>query len=120
MGVTWQGRPELRLKEDPTAPIGLSWDGVLLIDSGWAAPTGAKHLEAVNSLLAYDYTPQNQCRFLNTLGYGIPIDPSCINDFGKKWAVTEDHRAMTATRQNTDYYAQHIKEVQCLDHVLTA
>lgn len=27
---------------------------------------------------------------------------------------------MTATRQNADYYAQHIEEVQCLDHLLTA
>jgi putative spermidine/putrescine transport system substrate-binding protein len=111
MGVTWQGRPALRLKDDPKAPIGVSWQGVLLIDSGWAAPKGAKNLEAVNSLLAYDFTPQNQCRFLNTIGYGIPVDPSCNDEFARTWAVTEEHRAMTATRQNADYYAQHIKEL---------
>jgi putative spermidine/putrescine transport system substrate-binding protein len=111
MGVTWQGRPALRLKDDPKAPIGVSWQGVVLIDSGWAAPKGARHLDAVNALLAYDFTPQNQCRFLNTLGYGIPIDPSCIDAFGKQWAVTEEHRRMTVTRQNADYYAKHIKEL---------
>jgi hypothetical protein len=68
-------------------------------------------MDAVNSLLAYDFTPENQCRFLNALGYGIPIDPSCTDAFGKQWAVTEEHRAMTATRQNADYYAQHIKDL---------
>ena len=48
---------------------------------------------------------------MNTLGYGIPIDQSCIDDLGKAWAVTEEHRAMTVTRQNAVYYAQHIKEL---------
>ena len=45
------------------------------------------------------------------MGYGIPIDGSCIDEFGKKWGVTQEHRAMTATRQNADYYATHIKEL---------
>jgi putative spermidine/putrescine transport system substrate-binding protein len=111
MGVTWHGRPALRLKDDPSAPIGVSWEGVLLTDSGWAAPKGTKHIDAVNSLLAYDFTPQNQCRFINTLGYGIPIDPSCIDDFGKSWAVTQEHRAIAGAKQDAQYYKEHIKEL---------
>jgi putative spermidine/putrescine transport system substrate-binding protein len=111
IGVTWHGRPALRLKDDPSAPIGVSWNGVLLTDSGWAAPKGAKHMDAVNSLLAYDFTPQNQCRFINTLGYGIPIDPSCINDFGKTWAVTQEHRSIAAAKQSPSYYTEHIKDL---------
>jgi putative spermidine/putrescine transport system substrate-binding protein len=111
IGVTWHGRPALRLKDDPSAPIGVSWKGVLLTDSGWAAPKGAKHMDAVNSLLAYDFTPQNQCRFINTLGYGIPIDPSCINDFGKTWAVTQEHRSIAAAKQSPSYYTEHIKDL---------
>ncbi|HTW69251.1 MAG TPA: extracellular solute-binding protein [Acetobacteraceae bacterium] len=111
MGVTWQGRAALRLKDDPKLPLGTSWKGVMLIDSGWAVPKGAKHLEAANSLLAYAFTPQNQCNFINAMGYGIPIDDSCVNEFGKTWGVTEEHRAMTAARQNADYYATHIKEL---------
>jgi len=111
MGVTWQGRPALRSKEEPNLPVGTSWEGVMLIDSGWAAPKGAKHLDAANSLLAYAFTAQNQCKFINTMGYGIPIDSSCIDEFGKKWAVTSEHRAMTATRQNAEYYAKNIKDL---------
>lgn len=111
MGVTWNGRPALRLKDDPSAPIGVTWKRVLLTDSGWAAPKGAKHMDAVNSLLAYDFTPQNQCRFINTLGYGIPIDPSCVNDFGKMWAVTKEHRSIAAAKQSASYYTEHIKDL---------
>lgn len=111
IGVTWQGRPALRVKDDPKIPIAVSWKNVMLIDSGWAIPKGAKHVEAANSLLAYDFTPRNQCRFINTLGYGIPIDESCLNDFGKTWAVTSEHRAMTVVRQNAAYYAAHIKDL---------
>jgi putative spermidine/putrescine transport system substrate-binding protein len=111
MGVTWHGRPALRSKEEPNLPVGTSWDGVMLIDSGWAAPKGAKHLEAANSLLAYAFTAQNECKFINTMGYGIPIDGSCVNDFGKQWGVTKEHRAATATRQDADYYAKNIKDL---------
>jgi putative spermidine/putrescine transport system substrate-binding protein len=111
LGVTWHGRPALRLKDDPSAPIGVSWEGVLLTDSGWAAPKGAKHLDAVNSLLAYDYTPQNQCRFINTIGYGIPIDPGCVDAFGKNWAVTQEHRAIAGAKQDAQYYKEHIKDL---------
>jgi putative spermidine/putrescine transport system substrate-binding protein len=111
IGVTWHGRPALRLKDDPSVPIAVSWDGVLLTDSGWAAPKGTKHLDAVNSLLAYDYTPQNQCRFINALGYGIPIDPNCVDAFGKNWAVTQEHRAIAGAKQDAQYYKEHIKDL---------
>lgn len=111
MGVTWHGRPALRLKENPDAPIGVSWQGVLLTNSGWAAPKGAKHLDAVNSLLAYDFTPQNQCKFIDTIGYGIPIDPSCVDKFGTTWGVTSEHRAISGAPQSADYYAKHIKDL---------
>ena len=111
MGVTWHGRPALRSKEDPSLPVGTTWDGVLLEDSGWAAPKGAKHVEAVNALLAYAFTGQNQCKFINAIGYGIPIDPSCIDDFGKKWGVTSENRARSAAFQNPEYYSTHIKDL---------
>lgn len=108
MGVTWNGRPALATAADPTIPIGVSWQNVLLIDSGWAIPKGAKNAAAANSLLAYDLTPKNQCAFINTLGYGIPMDPSCINSFGQTWGVTAGHRAETVVHQNKDYYVKNI------------
>lgn len=106
IGVTWQGRPALRVKQDPTVPIGVSWDKTLLIDSGWAIPKGAAHADAANSLLAYAFTAKNQCNFINTLGYGIPIDPTCIDEFGKTWGVTDKHRGQTAVHQDPQYYAK--------------
>jgi putative spermidine/putrescine transport system substrate-binding protein len=111
MGVTWQGRPALRVKQDPQIPIAVSWDKVLLIDSGWAIPKGAAHVDAANSLLGYDFTAKNQCNFINTLGYGIPIDPSCVNDFGRTWGVTDQHRAQTSVHQSSSYYAKNIADL---------
>lgn len=111
MGVTWHGRPALRLKDEPSTPVGTSWKGVLLIDSAWAVPKGAKHVEAANALLAYAFTAKNQCAFINTMGYGIPVDASCINDFGRLWGVTSEHRAETAAKQDADYYAKNIKDL---------
>lgn len=104
IGIAWNGRPAARLKEDPNVPIGSSFEDSLLIDAAYAIPKGAKNAEASNSLLAYAFTPQNQCDFINALGYGIPIDESCINDFGKKWGLTEANRELTAVQQDADYY----------------
>jgi putative spermidine/putrescine transport system substrate-binding protein len=111
VGVTWHGRPALRLKEEPTLPIGVSWQDALLIDSGWAIPRGAKNVEAANALLAYAFTPRNQCNFINTIGYGIPIDPSCVETFGKTWGVTKEHRAMTSAHQDAAYYSKNIADL---------
>lgn len=106
IGVAWHGRPALRLKEDPNLPIGFSWEDALLIDAAYAIPKGAAHADAANSLLAYAFTPQNQCDFINELGYGIPIDESCINDFGRQWGVTEENRAKTSVHQDPEYYSE--------------
>jgi putative spermidine/putrescine transport system substrate-binding protein len=111
IGVAWHGRPALRVKEDPNVPIGTSWKDALLIDAAYAIPKGAEHAEATNSLLAYAFTPQNQCDFINTLGYGIPIDESCIDDFGKQWGVTEENRAQTSVHQDPNYYAKNIDKL---------
>lgn len=106
IGVAWHGRPALRLKEDPQLPIGASWEDALLIDAAYAIPKGAAHADAANSLLGYAFTPGNQCDFINELGYGIPIDESCINEFGRRWGVTEENRAMTSVHQDPEYYAE--------------
>lgn len=108
MGVNWNGRPALALKSNPGLPIGVTWQQILLIDDGWAIPKGAAHAEAANSLLAYDFTARNQCRFLNIMGYGVPMTSSCINAFGQKWGVTLQHIKQAAAIQDDDYYTQHI------------
>ena len=111
IGVAWHGRPALRVKEDPDVPIGTSWKDALLIDAAYGIPKGAANAEAANSLLAYAFTPQNQCDFINTLGYGIPMDESCIDDFGKQWGVTEENRAQTSVHQDPNYYAKNIDKL---------
>jgi putative spermidine/putrescine transport system substrate-binding protein len=111
VGVAWQGRPALRVKEDPDVPIGTSWKDALLIDAAYAIPKGAENAEAANSLMAYAFTPQNQCDFINTLGYGIPMDESCIDDFGKQWGVTEENRAQTSVHQDPNYYSKNIDQL---------
>jgi putative spermidine/putrescine transport system substrate-binding protein len=111
IGVAWHGRPALRVKEDPDVPIGTSWKDALLIDAAYGIPKGAENAEATNSLLAYAFTPQNQCDYINTLGYGIPMDESCIDDFGKQWGVTEENRARTSAQQDPDYYAKNIDKL---------
>jgi hypothetical protein len=68
-------------------------------------------VDAANSLLAYDFTARNQCSFINTLGYGIPINSSCINDFGRTWGVTDQHRAQTSAHQSSSYYAKNIADL---------
>jgi putative spermidine/putrescine transport system substrate-binding protein len=111
IGVAWHGRPALRVKDDPNVPIGTSWKDALLIDAAYGIPKGAKNAEAANSLLAFAFTPQNQCDYINTLGYGIPMDESCINDFGKQWGVTEKNRAQTSVHQDPNYYAKNIDKL---------
>jgi putative spermidine/putrescine transport system substrate-binding protein len=108
MGVDWNGRPALRLAQDPSIPIGVSWNKSILVGSAWAIPRGAKHADAANSLLGYDFTPQNQCKFLNTIGYGIPMNEKCISPFGKKWSATAANMAQAAGVENASYYLTHI------------
>ena len=109
--MTWHGRVAARLKEDPKLPVGVSWKNALLIDDAWGIPKGARNVAAANSLLAYAFTPANQCRYLNALGYGIPIDPSCLDAYGKEWGVTAEHLAVLGAKQDPEYYSTHTKEV---------
>jgi putative spermidine/putrescine transport system substrate-binding protein len=111
IGVAWHGRPALRLKENPDLPVGASWKDALLIDAAYGIPKGAKNADAANSLLAFAFTPKNQCDYINALGYGIPMDESCIDDFGKKWGVTEANRALTSVHQDPNYYRKNIDQL---------
>lgn len=107
MGTTWQGRPALALKSNPGLPLGWTWNQTLLIDSGWAIPKGAAHAAAAQSLIAFDFTPLNQCRFINALGYGVPMRTSCLNSFGKEWGITPQHEAESIAHQSPAYYSTH-------------
>lgn len=111
IGVAWHGRPALRLREEPDLPIGASWQDALLIDAAYGIPKGARNAQAANSLLGLAFTAQNQCDFINALGYGIPIDEECIDEFGQQWGMTEANFAQTSVHQDAEYYADNIDEV---------
>jgi putative spermidine/putrescine transport system substrate-binding protein len=111
IATAWHGRPALRLKSDPSLRIGVSWQNILMIDSGWTIPKGASHPAAANSLMAFDFTPKNQCALMNTIGYGIPFDESCIDSFGNTWGMTAAHRAQAAAAQDRQYYNTHITDL---------
>lgn len=111
MGYTWQGRIALRLKDEPNLPLAATWKDVLLIDAGLGIPKGAPHYEAAMSALAYGFTAQNQCDFLNELGYGVPIDESCLNDFARTWAVTAENAAQAIAQQDPEYYKENIDQI---------
>lgn len=111
MGYTWQGRIALRLQDEPDLPLGHTWQDVLLIDAAQGIPRGAQNYDAAMSALAYGYTAQNQCDFLNELGYGVPIDESCLDEFALTWGVTAENAANALAQQDAEYYKDNIDAV---------
>jgi hypothetical protein len=75
-------------------PIGATWNKVMLGMVPFSVIKGTTRLRAAMTALAYAFTPQQMCDLVNEVGYGVPLDESCLNDFGRQWAVTAEHRAM--------------------------
>lgn len=53
---------------------------------------------------------QNQCDFANEIGYAVPLDTSCYNDFGNTWGATPENLS-GAFREDYNYYYDNIVEV---------
>ena len=87
-GTTWNGRPALRIRDEPDLPLGHSWGGAFLDGDPFAIPVG-KNSPAAQSALAYALDPNNQCDLENTLAYGnimsVAPFPDCLSDFAKVW-----------------------------------
>jgi putative spermidine/putrescine transport system substrate-binding protein len=107
LGIIWNGRPAIRLRQDPSLPIAPAWEGSILTPGALSILKGAAHYDAAMSLFAYAWQPKNQCALLNDIGYGVPIDETCLNDFARKWSVTKD-RIAKAFDQNSVYFAANI------------
>ncbi|HWK97283.1 MAG TPA: extracellular solute-binding protein [Pseudolabrys sp.] len=106
MGVTWHGRAANLFKQDPNTPLGVVWKNAEVGNAPFAIVKGTKRAKAAQAALAYAYTPKNMCTLLNTLGYGVPIDESCLTDFAKTWAVTADKIPLILPVDN-DWYLKH-------------
>lgn len=103
MGVTWHGRAANLFKQDPNTPLGVVWKNAEVGNAPFAIVKGTKRAKAAQAALAYAYTPKNMCTLLNTLGYGVPMDESCLTDFAKTWAVTADKISLILPVDN-DWY----------------
>jgi putative spermidine/putrescine transport system substrate-binding protein len=88
-GTTWNGRPALRIRDEPDLPLGMSWDGAFLDGDPFAIIKGTEKYDAALSALAYALDPTNQCDLENTLAYGNIMDvepfPDCLNEFARVW-----------------------------------
>ncbi len=111
MGVVWHGRPAIRVRDEPDLPIAAVWDGAMLAPGALMILKDAPHYDAAMSLLAYSLTPQNQCDLLNDIGYGVPLDESCLSDFGVEWSVTAEHVAQSASDEDAAYYGANIDQL---------
>jgi putative spermidine/putrescine transport system substrate-binding protein len=91
MGTTWNGRPALRIKDEPDLPLGVSWKGALLDGDPFGIPTSVEggQFDAALSALAYALQPVSQCDLENELAYGqimsVEPFPGCLTDFAKVW-----------------------------------
>jgi putative spermidine/putrescine transport system substrate-binding protein len=89
MGITWSGRPALRLKDDPSLPLAVTWKDAMINGAPLVIVKGAPHDQAALSLIAFGSTPDRVCKQFNELSYGIDITgppfPGCLTQFGQDW-----------------------------------
>lgn len=109
MGVTWHGRAANLFKQDANTPIGVVWKNAEVGNAPFAIVKGTKRVKAAQAALAYAYTPKNMCTLLNNLGYGVPMDESCLTDFAKTWAVTAEKIPLIIAVDN-DWYLKNYTE----------
>lgn len=83
LGITWNGRPALRLKDEPDLPLRMVHEGAGVWQNLYIIPVGAKHPEAAKALMVYWMQPGPQCEQLNELAYGLTAlaDPACLSQF---------------------------------------
>jgi putative spermidine/putrescine transport system substrate-binding protein len=110
IGVTWHGRPAGLIKDDSKAPIGEVWQDAMLIDAPLSIIRGTRHLEAAESLLAYAFTPKQMCDLINAVGYGVPYNDACLNDFAKTWGITAAH-VKEGIQVDNEWYATNYAKV---------
>ncbi len=113
LGLTWNGRPALRLKQEPDLPIAVvhrdagSWASAVVI------PKGAPNPEAALSALALAMTDTAQCRLLDSLAYGVVLEGmTCLSDFARQYGPDPAATAFTfAGEAGLLFYREHAKDL---------
>jgi putative spermidine/putrescine transport system substrate-binding protein len=113
LGTTWSGRPALRKRQDPDAPIAMTWKDAM-VGGGWfAIPAGAKNAKAAEALIKLAMQPESQAKLCNIIAYCLPIPgvKELIDAEMRPWVPIDDNIAQTALAENGDYYAEHLPEL---------
>lgn len=87
MATTWNGRPALRLKEDPSLPVAGTFNDAM-IGGGWfAVPKGAPNAKAAQALMRYYLQRKVQVAMCNAIAYCMPLPgvQSQLDPVMKKW-----------------------------------
>ncbi len=114
LGLTWNGRPALRLKDEPDLPLVLVHDGAMIWNEPFGIAKGAKNVDAAMTALAYALQPRNQCDLLNVMGYGIVMDappfPGCLEPFAAEYGP-QPQLAPLSFSEGNEVYVGHDKEL---------
>jgi len=114
MGLTWNGRPALRLRDEPDLPLAVVHKDAFVWPDPFVIPMGLDPVmkDAAMSALAYALTPQNQCDFENLQGYGVPMDTSCLDDFARAYGPQPDVAfGSSGTPEAVEVYTTHADEL---------
>ncbi len=105
MSITFSGRPALRLLDEPTLPLDMTWDDGLISGGPIAVVEGTSHFEAAQSVVAFALQPANNCTFLNETAYGVimtgPLFPDCMTDFAQRFGPNLE---IISGVQNGEFY----------------
>jgi putative spermidine/putrescine transport system substrate-binding protein len=109
IGMTWNGRPASRVKEEPELPLAIVWDDAFLDGSSFGIVRGAPNAKAAMSAWAFGTTPQNECDLINEITYGIRFDvapfPDCLTEFAAVWGAADT--SVLAGTTDPQFWAAH-------------
>lgn len=109
IGITWHGRAAALFAQNPDTPLGVVWKNAQVGNAPFAIVKGTQRAKAAQTALAYAFQGKQMCGLLNSLGYGVPIDESCLSDFAKNWAVTAEKIPLVIPADN-DWYLKNYNE----------
>lgn len=110
LGTTWSGRPALRKRQDPDAPIAMTWKDAM-VGGGWfSIPAGAKNPKAAAAMIKLAMKPESQAKLCNIIAYCLPLPgvKELIDAQMRPWVPIDDNIAQTALVENGDFYAEHL------------
>ena len=118
IGTTWNGRPAIRTKADPSLPIAGTYKGAMIGGGYFAIPTGAPNAKAANALMKYYLQTSVQASMCNAIAYclNMPGVVSQVSTSMQNWTPLGTNLDGTFP-EGGDYWASHL---DCLTPVWQA